>query len=211
MIFNVSVTGLINVILIAAGIGVCGLCFMHISGARHLRKEIRNYFQVFFSLIVFYISAHLVRQLMNGIPGNGVHTALYIVTFAEMLAAGFMAYMMSLLILSTARPEKTIMKRYLAVLGAFLLLHVLTLSFGQIGASIFSFDKSNVYHRSSLYLLSNAGPVLMLITDVVMLIRYGGKMTKLVKVGFWNYIIAPIIAIILHVYPYIPLTETSPA
>ena len=198
MEFNISAANLINTLLIAAGIGVCGLCFMHISGTRHLRKDIRGYFQVFFLLIITYVSTHLVRQLMNGLSGDGVRTALYIVTFIEMLVAGFMTHMMSLLILSVAKPEKKTMKRGLAVLGAFLLLHILVLSVGQISTSIFAFDEANVYHRSSLYLLSNAGSVLMLITDVVLLIRYGGKMTKLVKVGFWNYIIAPIIAIILQ-------------
>ena len=198
MIFNVSVANMINLFLIAAGIGVCGLCFLHISGAHHLRKDVRRYFQVFFVLIITYVSAHLVRQLMNGLSGNGVRTALYIVTFTEVLVAGFMAHMMSLLILSVAKPKKAIMKRCLAVLGAFLILHILVLSVGQAGTLIYSFDESNNYHRSSLYLLSNAAPVLMLITDIVMLIRYGRKMTKLVKVGFWNYIIAPIIAIILQ-------------
>ena len=76
MVFNVSLADLINIFLIAAGIGVCGLCFLHISGARHLRKEVRKYFQIFFLLIVFYVSTHLVRQLMNGLSGDGVHTAL---------------------------------------------------------------------------------------------------------------------------------------
>ena len=198
MVFNVSSANLINILLIAAGIGVCGLCFLHISGSKHLRKEVRKYFQIFFSLIVFYISAHLVRQLMNGLSGDGVHTALYIVTFSEMIAAGFMAHMISLLILAVARPEKKVFKYWVAILYSFLLVHIVLLSVGQVSTSIFSFDETNLYHRESYYLLSNVGPVLMLIADTVLLVRYRKKMTRLVKIGFWNYIIAPIVAIVLQ-------------
>ncbi|MBQ3824106.1 MAG: hypothetical protein II808_02735, partial [Clostridia bacterium] len=57
-----TVPELINVLLIAGGIGVCGLCFMQITSSLHLRKEVRRYFQVFFVLIVFYVTAHLVRR-----------------------------------------------------------------------------------------------------------------------------------------------------
>ena len=95
MIFSVSVFNLINLIFIAAGIGICGLSLLQINASSHLRKEVRRYFQVFFSVIILYISAHLARQLMDGIPGSGVRIALYIVTFTEMIAAGFMSYMMS--------------------------------------------------------------------------------------------------------------------
>ena len=103
MIFSVSTVNLINALFIAAGIGVCGLCFLQITASGHLRKEVRRYFQVFFLLILLYISTHLARQLMDGIAGTGVRAALYIVTFIEVLAAGFMAHMMSMLVLSVSK------------------------------------------------------------------------------------------------------------
>ena len=198
MVFSFSVANLINALLIAAGIGVCGLCFLHISGARHIRKEVRKYFQVFFALVVFYIATHLVRQLMDGIPGAGVHTALYIVTFAEILSAGFMAHMISLLIISAAKPEKKTLRYGATALYAVLFLHIVLLSAGQISTSIFYFDDNNIYHRAPLYLLSNLAPVIMLIADTVMLIVFRRKIAKLVKIGFWSYIVAPVAAIILQ-------------
>ena len=56
MIFSVSVFNLINLIFIAAGIGICGLSLLQINASSHLRKEVRRYFQVFFSVIILYIS-----------------------------------------------------------------------------------------------------------------------------------------------------------
>ncbi len=39
MQFVFSVSDLINAMIIAGGIGVCGLCFLQISASGHLRKE----------------------------------------------------------------------------------------------------------------------------------------------------------------------------
>ena len=68
MIFSISLVNFINLICIAAGIGVCSLCTVQITASTHLRKEVRRYFQFFFLLIILYISAHLARQFMDGLP-----------------------------------------------------------------------------------------------------------------------------------------------
>ena len=102
MTFSISTVKLINILFIAAGIGVCGLCFLQITSSTHLRKEVRRYFQVFFLVLVLYIGTHLARELMDGLPGAGVSAALRIVTFVEVLSAGGLAFLMSMLILSVA-------------------------------------------------------------------------------------------------------------
>ena len=107
MVFSVSVVDLINILFIAAGIGICGLCFLQITSSIHLRKEIRSYFQLFFTLILVYITTHLARQVLSGIPGDGIRTTLYTVTFIEMITAGFMAYMMSMLVVAVSNLRTT--------------------------------------------------------------------------------------------------------
>ena len=201
MIFNVTVVNLINMLLIAGGIGVCGLCFLHITSSPHLRKDVRLYFQFFFILIAFYISAHLARQLMDGLPGTGVRAALHVVTFAEILAAGLMAHMMSMLVLAVARLGKSA-KTYVILLYALLILHTVLLAVGAAFDFLYYFDESNVYNRASGYLLSNLGPFLMLVTDAIVLIRCRRGIDRLVKTAFWNYIIAPVIAIVLQGFFY---------
>lgn len=56
MVFSVTTENLINMLFIAAGIGICGLCFLQITSSVHLRKEVRRYFQIF---LLLYISTHL--------------------------------------------------------------------------------------------------------------------------------------------------------
>ncbi|MBP5779943.1 MAG: hypothetical protein J6X34_01755, partial [Clostridia bacterium] len=197
MVFSVSVTNLINLLFIAAGIGVCGLCFLSISFAKHLRKEVRRYFQVFFLMILFYIHAHLARQLMDGIPGEGVRTALYVITFLETLSAGLMTHMMSLLILAAANAEKKA-KTYVIVLYALLAAHTAVLVAGCFTGAIYYFDAANTYHRGALYLLSNISPMLMMAVDVVLIVRYRKNIDNLLKSAFWLFIVAPVVAIVFQ-------------
>jgi serine phosphatase RsbU (regulator of sigma subunit) len=196
VIFSVTPVNLINMLFIAAGVGVCGLCFMQITSSVHLRKEVRRYFQFFFLLIIVYISAHLARQLMDGLPGTGVRTALYIVTFLEMLAAGCMAHMISLLVIAVAKLKNA--KPVLIVLGALLTLHTALLIVGWCSGMIYTFDENNVYQRAPLYVLSNVCPLAMLLIDVVVLLRCCKDVDRRVKSAFWVYMIAPIAAIVIQ-------------
>ena len=201
MISNLSTIDLINCLFIAAGIGVCGLCFLQITSSHHLEKKVRRYFQFFFLLITLYISTHLARELMTGLPGGGVRIALYTVTFIEILAAGLTAHMLSLLVLTVTKPKKTSRKIFIT-LFALLCAHVIILIGGIFTNGIYHFDASNIYHRSALYLLSNFCPMIMLIIDMILLIRYPRSADKSVMTAFWIYMIAPVIAIIIQSFSF---------
>ena len=196
MIFSVTIVNLINMLFIAAGIGICGLCFLQITASIHLRKEVRQYFQIFLLLLLLYISAHLARQLMDGLAGAGIRAALYIVTFIEVLAAGFMAHMMSMLVLSVSRVKDK--KPLLIVLAALLCVHTVLLIVGWCFGLIYTFDESNVYHRAPLYVLSNLCPLFMLVIDAALLLRFCRELNRRVKSALWVYLIAPIAAIVVQ-------------
>ena len=196
--FSFSIYDLINVLFIAGGIGICGLCFLQITSSIHLRKEVRRYFQVFFLLILFYITSHLIRQILNGLPGDVIRTLLYGITFAEILAAGFTTHIMSLLVLSVAKLDKKSTGRLLILFYVILAAHLGIIIFGLSTQSIYYFDADNLYHRAPLYLLSNLAPVLMMLVDTVLLIQNRKKIEFRVKVSLWNYIAAPAAAVLLQ-------------
>lgn len=193
--FEISFVNLINLFFIAMGIGVCSLCYLQITSSTHLREDVRRYFQLFFLLIILYIMLHLTRQMLDGIPGGGVRIALYTITYLEVLAAGFMSFMMSVLILAASQ-DGVIDRRMLLILWGLLGIHILILTAGQFGGFIYHFDDQNVYHRSSLYLLSNIAPLVMLLIDAWLLIRFRDNINSRVRRAFWVYVIAPVIAII---------------
>lgn len=202
MAFEFTVQDLINVILVSIGIGVCFLCLLQITVSDHLRKEIRRYFQVFFATILLYILAHLVRQLMTGVPGEGIKSLLETVTFIEIMNAGFMAFMMSVCVLAASKPPKERELRLRLVLMVFLVAHILIVVAGQIGGFIYYFDEANEYHRASLYLLSNLMPLMMLLYDASLLVKYKKNMSSRVKTAFWIYILAPLGAMAIQSISY---------
>ena len=192
-----STVDLINLLIISAGVGVSVMCFLQIANARHLQKEVRRYFQVFFLFIIVYAATHLARQIMNGIAGNGVRIALYTVTCAETLSAGFMAYLMSILILFVAKKAKEI-KPLAITLLVLLCVHIAILAVCESFEFLFTFDANNVYSRANGYIISNVCPIIMLFIDAYLLIRYRKTIERRVLAAFWNYVIAPVVAIALQ-------------
>lgn len=82
-----STIDLINTILISAGIGICGMCLLHIAASTNLNRVIRRYFLLFFPVLLLNMSMHLVRQSLDGSPGAGVRTAMQVMPFIEGNAA----------------------------------------------------------------------------------------------------------------------------
>ena len=201
MKFTVTVPNLINLIGIAMGIGICGLNLLQVTISAHLRKDVKRYFQAFFTLILLYITTHLARQLMDGLPGSGVRLALHMVTFVEMLTAALMTFMMALLVLSIARrnnPIRNLGRLLLVLVGV----HTALLIANCFAHLIFYFDAENVYHRAPLYLLSNLCPLLMMIVSMVLLIRFPLSFSRRVRSAFWTYMIAPLAAIVIQSFTY---------
>ena len=107
MYFNISTTNLFSLIIISAGIGICLLCFIQASAAKYVALRLQRYYQILFLFIILYVSAHLVRQLMDGTPGIHAATALQIITIVEIQSAGIMTYIVSLIFLYCIRDNKT--------------------------------------------------------------------------------------------------------
>ncbi len=204
MIYNLSATKLFNILFIAAGIGICGLCFIQISRSSHIRKIVRRYFQYFMILMILYIASHQARELMEGIPGSSVHSALSIVTTIEIFLACVMAQMISMLVLAATSPEKneSSPRILITVIYALVIVHALILTVCSRGDLIFYFDEANYYHRASLYLLSNICPFIMLIMDIYLIIKYGKNLSRHIRIAFWIYFISPIPAILLQTLFY---------
>ena len=193
-VFSVTPGNMFNIIVIAAGIGICGMNILQVSTGARLSKEATRYFQLFFGMVILYIGSHLARQLMEGIPGQGVRVALIAVTLLEFLASGMMAFLFSLLTLHVANPEPH-RKSFLRLFVGILIGHTLLMVISQFTDLCYYFDSANVYHRSSGYLLSNLAHIVMLGIDVFLLIRWRNNFSPRIRHAFWTYIIAPIAAI----------------
>ena len=197
MSIDLSLANLINVVFIAAGLGVCSLSILQVGTGMHIRKEVKVYFQLFFTFINIYITMHFFRMLFEGHTGTFYWIAIRIVTFIEFFVSGVMIYMLSVLIIFIANPGKEgkllkIMNRVFLVLLA---IHTIGLIVDQFTNFYYSFDELNVYHRERGYVMSNIMHILMLLQNVFILIKYKDKFDKRLASALWVYLIAPLAAI----------------
>ena len=202
MSIDLSLTNLINFFGIATGIGVCVL-FLFLLNDPRLPKDVRRYFSLFFISVTCYLLFHMTRMMMEGLSGTVIRYALIIVTFLEFTVSGIMTFLISIMILYIANPEKA--KKGLTI---FLLtvtaIHVILLLISQFTDLFYYFDGDNIYHRSNLYAVSNLPSVLMLLLDIYLLIRYRNKYDPKTLRSFWIYMIAPLAGIILQlIFPQI--------
>lgn len=187
-----SFAGIINVIFVAIGFGICGVSIVQVGSGMHIRKEVKGYLQVFFTMINVYLSMYLLRILLEGHPGNIIRILLLIVTFVEMVASGVMIYLLSILILYLASPSEKITKIINRIFLVMLGIHVIGLIIAQFINIYYSFDESNFFHRESGYALSYIMHLLMLAQNVFLLIRFKSKFEKSLLTALWLYILLPI-------------------
>lgn len=202
MSFQFSTPDLINIIIICVGIGICGMCFLHITTSENLKREkvFRRYFQLFFVFLILCITSHLIRIILEGIPGEGIHAVLNILPFCEALFVNPLAYIMSLLLLSISKMRYK--KQFEIVLHILLGVQVVFLIIACANGLCYSFDENNIYHRGPLYLTTNIIPAVMLIICIVTLLFFGKGINRLIKIAFWVFIVTPLIAILVQSWSY---------
>ena len=199
MNIDLSFANLINVIFIAAGIGICSMSIMQVGSGIHIRKEAKVYFQLFFTLINIYISMHLIRMLMDGHSDAGFAIVIRAVTFTEFLVSGLMIYMLSLLIIFISNSGKMGKILNYVFLGI-LVIHSIGLIVNLFTGFYYYFDESNVYHRASGYFVSNIMHIIMLVQNAFLLIKYRAKFDKRLASALWIYLTVPIGAIVVQIF-----------
>ena len=198
MQISISIENFINAFMIAVGIGVCILSIIQIRKSP-IDKKVRGFLIAFTSITLLYISLHLARQFMDGVEGIGILVSLHIVSYVEFWCTAAMSLMLSQMILYISSRDKAETTKIMAVVLLVLFIsHSIMLFVNAFTGFLFYFDKANVYHRGSLFLLSYVASILMLSQNSYLLIRYRKKFVKRVWIAFWIYIGAPLVALIFQ-------------
>ena len=66
--FIVTPANMINILIIAIGIGICEMSILQIMFGTKFQKQVKTYFLLFFEALLFYITNHLFRMLLEGFP-----------------------------------------------------------------------------------------------------------------------------------------------
>ena len=195
--FAVSTNTLINILIIAMGIGICVLSMIQVGMAVHTQKEVRRGFMLYFLSLTVYLISNLLTQLFDDWDGSRVRPLMQVCVYTEFVAAGFMAFFMSMLVVYVARTGKD-EKRYSTILAALMALHVILITVNLSTGFIYYLDQGNMYHRGPGYLTCNLAPLCMMILDTVLLVRFGKNINRRVRTALWVYLIAPALTIFIQ-------------
>ena len=199
----------ITTFIMAAGIGICVLCLFQIHRTR-FTKSGKNFFRVFFSMVLAYLVAHLTREQFGVFPSSRPEVAVIFAkafTLIEFLLTGGMAFIVTLLLIYATHLDR--LKKTFYVCSIILIsLNGIALIIGAFTDLFYHFDivgqdtYTVVYSRSNLYILSNIPQVLLLLLDAYILLRHGKNLDKRLRIAFWIYIAAPIVAAIVQIFLY---------
>ena len=195
--FIVTPANMINILIIAIGIGICEMSILQIMFGTKFQKQVKTYFLLFFEALLFYITNHLFRMLLEGFPGDVISVLIHLVTAVEFIASGVMGWLFSLLIIYAAKTGKA-EKTFSWIVHALLGIHTVIILVSQFTDFCYYFDEMNVYHRSGTYIFSNLAIMFMLFVDIILLFHYRKNISKRVKLAFWIYIILPLLAIVIQ-------------
>ena len=194
MLLSFEIGELINVLVIAAGLGICGLNVIQIRSAKGVEKNIVDYFTLFFGLVMVYIGFNLIKELLGGIEGIGIKITLYVITYLEFSSSLFMAYLFSTLVLYMASPKNE--KKFLTLFRIIFYSYFVILFVAQFFDLFYNFE-GNVYHRAPIqfYILSNLPHLILMGVDIYLLVEYSNKFVKRLRVAFAIYLAAPLLSI----------------
>ena len=197
MIFEHSAVSIINMILLAVGVGVCVQVFLQVNLSPASDEKLKRGLQFFFATQTLSAATQLAVQTLTDQPGELIRPALYVFQFLSLTAGGVATFLLSLLVLGAAGTGRRI-RLYQTVLCVLAGVHVLVMVSSFFSDAMYSFDANNAYHRNSLFPLADLGVVLMLMADAVILIRFRANLNPRFRTAIWFYILAPIAANILQ-------------
>ncbi|MBQ9209356.1 MAG: PP2C family protein-serine/threonine phosphatase [Oscillospiraceae bacterium] len=198
MTFDLTAVDLVNIIMIASGLGVTTLCIMQIERSP-FNADMRRFFYVFLWNVLGYMGTHLARELLDGHGGIAARNAIVAVTFVEFLISGSMAIMLSLMMHYMAHDNELSKGSRAGFVTAFVI-HSALLAVSQFTGAYYYFDEYNSYHRGSLYALSNLLPVLTIIYGIILLVRHRDKFEQKTARAFWIYLLAPLGAVLVQIF-----------
>ena len=192
---------LLNQSISVAELLLCVFGIVQILTIGKLDDRSRRYFLRYYACLLLFVGSNLTGQFLRGMPGMTVRWALLVSNYSEFLFSGVLAYIGARYLLSLIDPERRL--RWAGVgFSLLLLLHFLLLCFSQVTELLYFIDEQNLYHRTALYPLSLAGPMLILLVSSALLIRYRERLTKRERWAFFVYLAIPLAAIAAQPFVY---------
>ena len=167
----------------------------------YIEKSSRRFFVVFFIIISAYVSSDLISQFSLAFFGYGANYLSAAAIFCESLFSSMLMPLLMLYILRCAGEDHRTKPVFYAVCF-FWAVYVLLLVITQFTDSIYYITADNVYHRGSLYPLLLVPPVVMMLTNCIVLYKRRAVLTQREVTAFTIYLSVPLLCMIIQMLSY---------
>ncbi len=161
-----------------------------------MEKRTRQYFIVFFSLLVAYVAASIITRFGSGV--NAWKTAL----FFESAFSSLLTPLLTCFLLEESGEPNWRHSTVLRIVAGLEFVYLALLVYTQFSTSIYYYDANGAYHRGPYYPLLLALPVGVMLVNLTVLWRQKGQLTRRERKAFAVYILLPIACIMVQMLHY---------
>ena len=193
----------INLSVESWGLLFCLLAAAILLIATKIKRSTRRYFLAIFSLLFLDLVSNMAGLLLRGQTQPPGSCFLRLANFSEYFFGDVLTLTLTLYLLHLIRRESfplppvwTRMALYFFGLAALLLI------LSQFTGIFYYLDANGIYHRGPLFWLSQVLAIASLLLDLVLIVHYRGRLSRIERISFCVYVSVPIAALILQLFFY---------
>lgn len=193
----------INLAVEGWGLLFCLLAAMLLLVATRIERYTRRYFLAIFSLLFLDLLANISGLLLRGQTSPLGRFLLRSANFSEYLFGDLLTLTLTLYLLHLIRrdsaPLAPVWRR--TAFGLFFLAAGL-LVLSQFTGIFYYLDAHGIYHRGPLFWLSQLLAIASLLLDVIVIVHFRARLSRIERISFCVYVSVPIAALILQLFFY---------
>ena len=191
---------LINYASVISGmtISIMGLIFTF--RAQYMSSWIRNYFKLFFGILIVYTFSNAASQISLVFLGDGYRTLTITAIFCESFFSSLLMPLLNIYILHNS--GRSLRCRMFYTVFFLWCLYLVMLIYTQFSTTIYYVTEDNVYHRGPYYPLLLVPAVLLMLINMVGLFNIMDQLSKRTRNVLFLNLLIPTVAMLIQMHSY---------
>ncbi len=189
-----------NLAIAVSGLTVSILGLILTINIKYMDRWSKRFFMSMFTILTLYISFDLLSQISLCLLGDSFATLSALAVFFESLFSSLLMPILTFYIFHICQ-EKTPSPVPLLIYGLWIAYVILLVS-TQFTGDFYYFTSNNVYQRGPLYPVLLVPPVLLMLTNLLILVKRRRQIPVNKRVVLYSYILIPIACMLIQMVSY---------
>ncbi|MEG1981769.1 MAG: histidine kinase [Clostridia bacterium] len=194
---------IINIALEGWSVLFCLIAVVVLVVGTKIEKKTRNYFIAIFLCLALDLWSNISGLLSKGNIDFMGSMIVRVANFSEFFFGYLLSFILSMYVLHVVsgdnKKEFIIWKTLSQIVFG---VSVLALIISQFNGMIYYIDEYSMYHRGSLFWLSQAFAIASLVLSFVLILRCRSRLSTKEQIAFAVYICLPVVALVLQLFFY---------